>query len=290
MDQNLKLAVSSYSFLGAVRRGMLSYDDILPKAKEMGFAGVEYAGLELPAGMTAEEYAEALREKAKALQLELTCYSVGANFLSPDPEGETERVKAEVRIAQRLGVKYMRHDVCYAPMPGGRRSFEANLPLLVKCVRSVTEYAESLGIKTMVENHGMFCQDSHRVEMLIDAVDSPNYGALIDLGNFLCADEDPAKAAGILKEYAFYIHCKDFYYKEGAGRRAAPEGPGWIRTRGGNYIKGAAVGDGCVPVAKCLGILRDAGFRGVTAIEYEGTEDPLECIAAGKRYLEKTID
>lgn len=290
MDQNFKLAVSSYSFLGAVRRGMLSYDDILPKAKEMGFTGVEYAGLELPVGMTAEEYAEVLREKAKALQLELTCYSVGANFLCPDPEGETERVKAEVRIAQRLGVKYMRHDVCYAPMPGGRRSFEANLPLLVKCVRSVTEYAESLGIKTMVENHGMFCQDSHRVEMLIDAVDSPNYGALIDLGNFLCADEDPAKAAGILKEYAFYIHCKDFYYKEGAGRRAAPEGLGWIRTRGGNYIKGAAVGDGCVPVAKCLGILRDAGFRGVTAIEYEGTEDPLECIAAGKRYLEKTID
>ena len=61
MDQNLKLAVSSYSFLGAVRRGMLSYDDILPKAKEMGFTGVEYAGLELPAGMMAEEYAEALR-------------------------------------------------------------------------------------------------------------------------------------------------------------------------------------------------------------------------------------
>lgn len=50
MDQNLKLAVSSYSFLGAVRRGMLSYDDILPKSKGKGFAGVEYAGLELPAG------------------------------------------------------------------------------------------------------------------------------------------------------------------------------------------------------------------------------------------------
>ena len=43
MDRNFKLAVSSYSFLGAVRRGMLSYDDILPKAKEMGFTGVEYA-------------------------------------------------------------------------------------------------------------------------------------------------------------------------------------------------------------------------------------------------------
>ena len=288
MDCNFKLVVSSYSFLGAVRRGMIAYDDILLKAKEMGFTGVEYAGLEVPAGLETETYAKMLREKAESLQMELTCYSVGANFLCSDPESEVERLKAELRNAQLLGVKYMRLDVCYAPLPGGRRSFEANLPLLVKCVRQVTEYAESLGIKTMVENHGMFCQDSHRVEMLIDAVDSPNYGALIDIGNFLCADEDPAKAVGILKNYAFYVHCKDFYYKEGAGV-AAPEGPGWIYTRGGNYIKGAAVGDGCVPVAKCLGILKASGFRGPAAIEYEGTEDPLECIAAGKRYLEKII-
>ena len=45
MDCNFKLVVSSYSFLGAVRRGMIAYDDILLKAKEMGFTGVEYAGL-----------------------------------------------------------------------------------------------------------------------------------------------------------------------------------------------------------------------------------------------------
>lgn len=289
MEQHFQLAVSSYSFLGAVRRGTLAYDDILPKAKEMGFGAVEYAGIEVPEGMGAEAYAAALREKAKSLQIELTCYSVGANFLCQDPAAEVERVKAEVRIAAQLGVPYMRHDVCYAPLPGGRRSFEANLPLLVNCVRSVTEYAESMGIKTMVENHGFFCQDSSRIEMLIDAVDSPNYGALIDIGNFLCADENPAKAVGLLKNYAFYVHCKDFYYKEGAGSAAAPEGPGWICTRGGNYIKGAAVGDGCVPVAACLGILASSGFCGPAAIEYEGTEDPLECIAAGKRYLQKTM-
>ena len=287
MAQIFPLAVSSYSFLGAIQRGMMVYDDILPKAKELGFAGVEYAGIEVPAGRTAEEYADMLRERAKELQLTLTCYSVGANFLCADPEAEVERLKRELRIASLLGVGFMRHDVCYGPLPGGRRSFEANLPVLVKCVRKVTEYAASLGIRTMVENHGMFCQDSHRVEQLIDAVDSPNYGALIDLGNFLCADEDPAKAVGILKNYAFYVHCKDFYYKEGNGAVSAPEGPGWIYTRGGNYIKGAAVGDGCVPVPKCLSLLAATGFRGTTAIEYEGTEDPLACIAAGKRYLEK---
>lgn len=281
------LAVSSYSFLGAVRRGVMSYEDIIPKAKEMGFTGVEYAGLEVPAGMNAEAYAGVLKERASSYGIALTCYSIGANFLQADPKAEIERVKAEVRVADKLGVKFMRHDVCYGPMPGGKRSFEANLPILIDAVRSVTEYAESFGIRTMTENHGFYCQDSERMERLIDGVDSPNYGALIDIGNFLCADEDPARAVGRLKEYAFYVHCKDFYYKEGAGRACAPEGPGWMRTRAGNYLKGASVGDGCVPVFKCLETLENAGFSGTVAIEYEGAEDTLSCIAAGKRYLEK---
>ncbi len=281
------LAVSSYSFAGAVRRGEMSYEDIIPKAKEMGFAGVEYAGLEVPAGMSAAEYAAVLRERAKDHGIELTCYSIGANFLQADPKAELERVKSEVRVASALGVRFMRHDVCYGPLPGGRRSFDACLPILIDAVRNVTEYAETFGIKTMTENHGFFCQDSERMEKLIDGVNSPNYGALIDIGNFLCADEKPEVAVGRLKNYAFYVHCKDFYYKEGAGRALRPEGPGWIRTRAGNYIKGAGVGDGCVNVLKCLEILEEAGFKGHVAIEYEGTEDVIACIAAGKRFLDK---
>lgn len=289
MGENIKLSVSSYSFARAIACGMMTNEDILPKAKEMGFYGVEYAGLPVPGGMTAESYAAQLKEKAEELGLVLTGYSIGANFLCQDPAGEAERVKAEVRIAKALGVKYMRHDVCYGPIPGGQKSFDANLPKMVQYIKEVTDYAETLGIKTMVENHGFYCQDSDRVEKLIDAVNSPNYGALIDIGNFLCADENPAHAISVLKNYAFYVHCKDFYYKEGNGQCSAPESPGWIYTRGGNYLKGCAVGDGCVPVAKCLGLLKAAGFDGPIAIEYEGTENALDCIAAGKRFVEKVM-
>ena len=38
----------------------------------------------------------------------------------------------------------------------------------------MTEYAAAKGIKTMVENHGFFCQDSDRVEKLVTAVAHPN--------------------------------------------------------------------------------------------------------------------
>ena len=41
--------------------------------------------------------------------------------------------------------------------------------------------------QTMIENHGYFCQDSDRVERIITGVSHKNFGALIDIGNFLCA-------------------------------------------------------------------------------------------------------
>ena len=73
----------------------------------------------------------------------------------------------------------------------------------------------------MVENHGFFCQDSDRVELLVNKVAHKNFGLLVDMGNFLCVDEDPAVAVGRCAPYAFNVHVKDFIKKSG---EAAPYG------------------------------------------------------------------
>ena len=44
--------------------------------------------------------------------------------------------------------------------------------------------------------------------------DSPNYGWLVDMGNFLCADDLPVHAVPIAAPYAFHVHVKDFLYKQ----------------------------------------------------------------------------
>ena len=283
----MKIGVSAYSFSGLVSRGILDGDKVLEKAYEMGFDCIEFAGLYLPAGREPIEYSKELRARAETLGIEITNYCTGANFITNNLDLEIERLKKEVDITYALGAKKMRHDVAYGPMAGGYKSFEKNLELMVIGAKKVTEYAKSLGIETMTENHGFFAQDSDRVEMLIDAVCDDNYGALIDIGNFLCADEDPAKAVGVLKPYVKHVHCKDFYFK--SGNEYAPQGPGWFKTRGGNYIKGAAVGDGAVPVVQCINILKSSGYDGTLSIEFEGTEDALACIKAGMKFLKKII-
>ena len=285
----MKIAISSYSFAMAVYRGEMTNDDIIPKASELGFDGIEFAGISTPTGMAAADYAKQLSERAAESGIEIVCYSTSADFVKNPVEDEVKRLKEHVDIAAALGAGLMRHDVYYGQAADkyGEKSFPSVLPRLVCGAKSVTEYAEGLGIKTTVENHGFYCQDSERVEALVDRVGHKNYGALIDLGNFLCVDEDPAKAVGRLKDYAFYVHVKDFFFRDGS--MPAPCSEGWICTRGGNYIKGAAIGDGIVPIEKCLKILKKSGYDGWLTIEYEGREDVFSSIKAGKKHLEELL-
>jgi sugar phosphate isomerase/epimerase len=285
----MKLGVSSYSY----SRCKLDSLEVLKKAKEMGFEAVEFAGLSAPPeGETVLTYAARVKEEAEKLGIKIINYAVSADFINGsngDLEREIERVKEEVKIAKALGVPCMRHDATWG-FPKeyrGARGFDDALPRLAEGCRAVTEFAQELGIKTTVENHGFFCQDSDRVEKLVNAVNHPNFGVLLDIGNFLCVDEDPVKAVGRLLPYVFHVHVKDFHVKSGM---LPNPGKGWFKSRGGNYLRGAIIGHGDVPVVQCLNLLKNAGYNGFLSIEFEGIEDPITGIAIGAENLKRYVE
>ena len=194
----MKIGVSSYSFIRLVRSGQLKQIDVVHKAKEIGFDVIEFIPFKLEEGESAKDFAARVKEECDKVGIEIGGYTVGADFINGsngDLDAEIERVKGEVDIANILGVKIMRHDatIGFPREHKGPRDFDAALPRLVEGCRAVTEYAEQFGIRTMVENHGFFCQDSDRVEKLVNQVNHPNFGLLVDMGNFMCADEAPEK-------------------------------------------------------------------------------------------------
>ncbi len=285
----MKIGVSSYSFSRLVRTGKMEQIAIIEKTKEIGFDVIEFSTIAVPEGKTLAGFAAELRTEADRVGLEIANYTIGADFLrgsNGDLEAEIERVKREVDIAEILGVPSMRHDAS-AGWPDdhvGPKSFDAALPRLAEGCREVTRYAAEKGIRTMVENHGFFCQDSVRMEKLVTAVDHPNFGLLIDMGNFLCADDEPTTAVGRLMPYAFHCHTKDFHVKPGSDPYP---GEGWLISRGGNYLRGAIVGHGNVPVLHCIKIIKRAGYDGVLSLEFEGIEDVLMGIQAGHDNLRR---
>lgn len=285
------IGVSSYSFHRLVSTGAMSQLDVIAKAKELGFDVIEFSTLTLPEGETALSFAPKVKAECDRVGIKVANYTIAADFLAGsngNMKAEIERLKDEVRVAAILESPGMRHDATWGIPKNhlGPKSFDAVLPRLAEGCRAVTEFAATLGIRTMVENHGYFAQDSERVEKLVTAVDHPNFGLLVDMGNFMCADENSTTAVGRVLPYAFHVHAKDFHWKSGL---EANPGEGWFPTRAGNWLRGAIIGHGNAPIPQCVNLLKRAGYNGVLSVEFEGMEDPIQGMRIGQANLRRFV-
>lgn len=282
----MKLGVSSYSFAHLIKKEGWSYADVCKKAKELGFDGIEFVNLNCwDPTLDEEACAREIRALCEELGLEIAAYTVGANFLSDDVEKEKAKLRHCIDIASILGAPVLRHDAAFSLKKLPRYGWREGIVDMAPHIREITEYAAERGIRTCTENHGFIYQAPERVEQLIRSVDHPNYGWLIDVGNFLCADADPAEAVTIAAPYAFHVHVKDFLFK--SGMEILPEG--FFSTTGGNYLRGTVIGHGVVPVPKCINILKKAGYEGYVSIEFEGLEQNLKALEMGYTYLRRLM-
>ena len=288
----MKIGVSSYSYSRLFGKNGFDIYKLIKTVKEQGFDGIEFAGI--PGENDVSDIFKLCEEVKKICAdegLEIINYCIGSDFLNGsggDIEKEIEMVKRHVDAAATLGSKCMRHDATWGvakhvPPP---RGFDDVVDRIAYGYREVTVYAEKKGVVTSIENHGLFVQDSVRVEKLINKVGHANFGALIDIGNFLCADENPTYAVGVLAPYAKHVHAKDFHVKSGMLRNP---GDGFFKSRSGNYLRGAIVGHGNAPVDQCIAVLKNQGYDGYISLEFEGLEDPILGTTIGRKYLEQLI-
>lgn len=286
----MKTCVSSYSYSKLLSAGKYDQLTVMQLAKDMGFDAIEFTDLQPPEGESEADFARRIKAESERIGLPIASYTIGADFLNAESlEDEIERLKRKVDIAEILGVKVMRHDATggYKTAEKSYKGFDQALPVLAEGCRAVTEYAAAKGIATTVENHGFFCQESMRVEKLVNAVAHENFGLLVDIGNFACADDPSPVAVGRVANYAKHVHVKDFHIKSGNGFNP---GKGFFRSRGGNYLRGAILCHGDIPVMQCLSILKSSGYDGYVSIEFEGMEDPVEGISTGLENLKKILE
>ena len=268
----MKIGLSSYSLSRAIGSGNMG---ILEAIGWIANEGGEH--IEIVPGafdIHAEKMPERIAARAKEEGIDVSSYTIGANFLQPDAKArakEVARVKSEVDIAARLGVRFMRYDAGWRPIPEATvENFEKDLPFVADGCREVADYAAQYGITCSVENHGYHFQGAERVTRLVNLVNRPNYRTTMDVGNFVCADDDPVSAVRTNIRIASFIHFKDFF------RRTAgnpPVGEGWSRTKGGNYIRGTIVGHGDVELRPIVKIIKESGYDGYVSVEFEGRED-----------------
>jgi len=166
-------------------------------------------------------------------------------------------------------------------------NFEKDLPKLVEICRQLADYAKQFDITITVENHGTYINGGDRIRRLITSVDKPNFRCTLDIGNGLCVDEDPMVTVQTLLPFSATIHFKDFLIRKD-GTACGADGPAefrvasWLTTNYGNYLKGTIVGDGDVDVVRIAKYIKQSGYNGAIAIEFEGME---ECKTGAKTSL-----
>lgn len=266
----MKLGVSTYSLSRAIQSGEMKLAEAIRWIADEGGEHVEI----VPFGFNLTEdpgLIETIRREAEDAGLELSNYAVGANVPTDDEAGfeaEIARLMKEVDIANALGVKRMRHDVAWRE-DTSVGLFLRELPKLAEACRRVADYAAQFGITTSVENHGYYIQASDRVLALIGAVDRPNFRLTLDVGNFMCADEESVAAVKKTISSASMVHLKDFYLRPAS----RDPGEGWFPTLSGNRLRGAIVGQGDIDMREALRVVKGSGYDGYLSVEFEGMEE-----------------
>lgn len=279
----MKIGVSSYSFSQYLSDGRLNIHSVIKKAADMGFDAIEFTDLPKDEG-DRSDLARLLKKEAAENNIELSAYVVGGNLLCDDQAAEVERLKGEIDIANILGVKIFRYDVLYR-LPQNMNFYSA-LDKVAPAMHELAEYAQKYGIKTSIENHGHAFQDADRVEKVYYAVNHENFGLLLDIGNFMCADEDPYKSVSRLANLAVHVHLKDFIKQDFYSTESKEN---YFRTRGRNYLLGVAVGDGDAKSAQSIDILQSFGYDGYLDIEFEGPKDCIKELEKGLAFARSII-
>ena len=77
----MKIAISTYSYQRLLNSGAMNQMECIAKTKEMGADAIEFVDILPHDGSSRKEYAQKLRDACERAGLEISCYTVAADFI-----------------------------------------------------------------------------------------------------------------------------------------------------------------------------------------------------------------
>ena len=255
----LKLSLAGYSFNKMmVKRGTadqiakaeMSLEKFIDYCAVQGLGATELTGYYFPKDITTE-YLLSLRAQTHRLGISISGTAIGNDFCLPEGDARQKQL-AECRewidYAAIMGAPAIR--IFAGKVPKGDTEDAA----IERCVAGINEclkYAATKGVFLALENHGGITATPEQMLKIISKVDSsPWFGVNFDSGNF--QTEDPYADLAKIAPYAVNAQIK---------AAIAPNG----KKQPANF-------------ERIVMILKDAGYRGFVALEYEEAESPFEAI------------
>ena len=268
----------NYSFARDLVAGGIDTAGVIRLAHGLGVGAVE-----LMDHLIAAEELPAIEAALAETGCAVACYDLRADFATPDAatrRAEIARVRRYCTRAARLGAPIALLSLGGLKPgqdPAKVRGWQGEA--LRECVLAAGE----LGLVLTIENLGsepLLCGTSAHLRELCDRAGAAAR-VTSDAGNFLMAGEDPLAALEALAPRLAHVHLKD--WRVSPADEPLPAGA--FRGVDGRGYLSVPLGTGVAPLADVLARLRELGYQGRLAIEYEGPGDPAAACAAGAAFV-----
>jgi len=230
--------------------------DFVDYCAKLKLDGCEPTSYYFPRPLT-NEYLTKLRKRAESQGLVISGTAIGNDFCLPDGPARERQLKLcrmWIDYAAVMGAPAIR--IFAGRVPKGDSEKEA----IKRCIAGINEsldYAAKKKVALALENHGGVTATPEKMLRIVKGVKpSPFFGVNFDSGNF--RTDDPYRDLAKIAPYAVNAQLKVSIIRNGKREEA--------------------------DLKKTLQILKDAGYRGWVALEYEERENPKQAIP---RYVEK---
>jgi sugar phosphate isomerase/epimerase len=262
---HIKLSLAAYSYrqylaLNAKQKPTMTLDDFIDLGANLDLDAVELTAYYFP--QTTPEYLAHLKGRCSRLGLDISGTAVGNNFCIADPTKLREQiasVKQWTEHSARLGAKTMR---IFAGTVAKGDTEEKARARCIEAIQEACDHAAKFGVLLALENHGGIVTTIDQMLSVVQAVKHDWFGVNFDTGNFHSAD--PYADLERLAPYAVVVQIKTEIQRAGQKKEDAD-------------------------LKRLIQILRDSGYRGYVALEYEAAEEARTAVPRHIETLKKLV-
>ena len=260
---HLRLGTSTYSYWHFTP-DKTPIETVLESAHQLGLSGVEILHRQLES--EERDYLQRLKRRAFELGLSLYNLSIHQDFVWAEPEERQRHVDHTLHcidLAHDMGIPSIRvnsggwrkegsfDDLIQArgwvePWPGHTQ--DEGFDWVCDCIGQCLDRAAEQGVMLLLENHWGLTTFADGVLRILNTVNSPWLGGILDMGNYLFEDDMYAAMAKVAPHINL-AHMKTY-----------PGGGSWYSLD--------------LDYARVFRILLEAGFSGYVSIEMEGADPP----------------
>ena len=226
----IKLGISTYSYWH-FRPPKTSIETVIEKSAAIGVEGVDILHRQMdleekaPFDAAGRAYCNKLKRLAFTRGIDLICLSTHQNFVSPKPEVISENVEHTekcLEIAYQLGIPCIRintgrwntvdFDTLMAnrglePIIAGHTE-EEGFKWCIDGIQRCLPKAQECGVLLALENHWGLARTPEGLLRIVNAINSPWLGVLMDTGNFL---ENPYDKLREIATKTVFVQAKTYY-------------------------------------------------------------------------------